>query len=76
VSDTGCGIPEDILLQVEEPFFTTKPRGTGLGLSICRKIIEAHGGRMRITSRPGEGTTVEITLPVEFRTTGGPDAAF
>ncbi len=64
VSDTGCGIPEDILLQVAEPFFTTKPRGTGLGLSICKKIVEAHGGEMLITSRHGEGTQVEIMLPI------------
>jgi PAS domain S-box-containing protein len=66
VSDTGPGIPDDILLQIEEPFFTTKPRGTGLGLSICRKIIEAHKGKMEISSMPGKGTRVDIIIPAEL----------
>ncbi|MGD9789441.1 MAG: ATP-binding protein [Phycisphaerales bacterium] len=65
VSDTGAGIPPDILPRVFEPFFTTKPRedGSGLGLSICHAIARDHGGSIDITSRPGEGTTVFVTLP-------------
>jgi PAS domain S-box-containing protein len=66
IADSGCGIPEDILLQIEEPFFTTKPRGTGLGLSICRKIIDAHGGHMYITSKSGIGTSIDLILPAIF----------
>jgi PAS domain S-box-containing protein len=64
--DTGEGIPEEILSKVLEPFFSTKQvgRGTGLGLSLCFGIVEAHGGRIGITSQVGVGTEVRILLPV------------
>jgi len=65
VSDTGCGISEKDLEQVHEPFFTTKTKGTGLGISVCKKIVETHNGNLTIRSRLEEGTTVEITIPVE-----------
>ncbi|RJP16170.1 MAG: hybrid sensor histidine kinase/response regulator [Candidatus Abyssobacteria bacterium SURF_5] len=65
VADTGRGIPPEQLLLVHEPFFTTKLHGTGLGLSICRKLIDAHGGSLTITSKVNEGTRVEFSLPVE-----------
>jgi signal transduction histidine kinase len=66
VTDTGAGIPPVLLPRVTEPFFTTKPegKGTGLGLAICRRIVRQHLGTIEIESRPGEGTTVRITLPV------------
>lgn len=64
ISDNGCGISEDLLEKVEEPFFTTKGKGIGLGISICKKIVETHGGRLGIKSKVNEGTTVEITLPL------------
>jgi PAS domain S-box-containing protein len=64
ISDTGVGIDENVRRHLFEPFFTTKTRGTGLGLSICKKIVDAHKGSMNITSKVGEGTVVEITLPV------------
>ncbi len=60
--DSGAGIPAENLERIFEPFFTTKTDGTGLGLAVTRKIIEAHGGNLRVTSVPGVGTTVEITL--------------
>ncbi|MBI4831176.1 MAG: PAS domain S-box protein [Candidatus Lindowbacteria bacterium] len=63
IKDTGCGIAEEDIRRIQEPFVTTKIRGTGLGLPICRKIVEAHKGRMQINSKLHEGTTVEITLP-------------
>jgi PAS domain S-box-containing protein len=63
VSDTGCGISEETLEKIHEPFFTTKTRGVGLGIPICKKLIEAHDGILTITSKVSEGTTVEITLP-------------
>lgn len=65
VSDTGCGIPLDLLDRVVEPFFTTKPygEGTGLGLSVVHGIVSAASGAIRITSVPDAGTTVELTLP-------------
>ncbi len=66
VADTGVGIVPEDLLKVMEPFFTTKPegQGTGLGLAICRRIVQEHQGTIEITSEPGRGTTVRITLPV------------
>jgi two-component system NtrC family sensor kinase len=69
LTDTGEGIPEEILNKVLEPFFTTKQvgRGTGLGLSLCFGIVEAHGGRLGITSRVGVGTEVKILLPLAGR---------
>jgi PAS domain S-box-containing protein len=67
IKDTGVGIPPENLEKVFEPFFSTKPvgKGTGLGLSLCFGIAEAHGGRIDIKSRQGEGTEVVLTLPVE-----------
>jgi PAS domain S-box-containing protein len=62
--DEGCGIPEDRIKQLGEPFYTTKEKGTGLGLMVCFKIIEAHGGNMRIKSKLNSGTSVEISLPL------------
>jgi signal transduction histidine kinase len=65
VSDTGGGIPEQVLPSVCEPFFTTRPEGTGLGLAIAKRYIEQNGGRLEIVSRPGEGTTVRLRLPMD-----------
>jgi len=66
-SDDGHGIPPEDLGRVFEPGFTTKGRGvgTGLGLAICYRIIEDHGGTLDVASKPGEGATVSITLPIE-----------
>jgi signal transduction histidine kinase len=65
VTDTGCGIPPDILSHVFEPFFTTKRgRGIGLGLSICRAYVRSHHGEIRVDSVVNHGTTVKLTLPV------------
>jgi signal transduction histidine kinase len=63
VADTGCGIPPEHLLRVQEPFFTTKPHGNGLGLSICRSILWEIGGKLTIDSEPDRGTRVEIAVP-------------
>ncbi|MDF1562390.1 MAG: ATP-binding protein [Deltaproteobacteria bacterium] len=65
VQDTGKGIPPEALTKIFDPFFTTKPvgQGTGLGLSISYKIIEEHGGTIRVTSKIGEGTRFSVQLP-------------
>lgn len=62
--DEGSGIPEEILPRLGEPFYTLKEKGTGLGLMICNKIIKQHNGTITYHSKPQEGTTVEIRLPL------------
>ena len=66
VTDTGVGIPQELLDRVFEPFFTTKDegKGTGLGLAICRRIVNQHQGTIEVESRTGAGTTIRVTLPV------------
>lgn len=65
VSDSGTGMPPDVLAKVFEPFFTTKPpgQGTGLGLSMIYGFAKQSGGHVRLQSQPGEGTTVWLYLP-------------
>ena len=60
VADTGIGIPKEELPRVFDPYFTTRPSGTGLGLAIVHKIVEAHGGEVRLESEPGRGTTATV----------------
>ena len=66
VTDTGCGIKQEHLDKVLEPFFTTKPvgKGTGLGLSVSYGIVQQHGGTLEVESQEGKGTTFKVTLPV------------
>ncbi|NJD38886.1 MAG: HAMP domain-containing protein [Geobacter sp.] len=64
--DTGNGIPPESLEKIFEPFYTTKARGTGLGLAITRQIVEMHHGEIKIESEPGKGTTVTVTLPIDY----------
>jgi two-component system sensor histidine kinase PilS (NtrC family) len=61
--DDGPGIPAEDLPRVGEPFFTTKRGGTGLGLAIAQRIVERHGGTLKIESAPGRGTTARVALP-------------
>ena len=65
VSDTGPGIPREMLSRVFEPFYSGKPHGTGLGLTIAERIVAAHGGRIDIDSAPGRGTRVTLLFPIE-----------
>lgn len=64
VADTGGGIPQDQINHIFEPFYTTKKKGTGLGLMIVQRIVRAHGGRIDLESRVGEGTVFRIWLPL------------
>nr|WP_236692992.1 ATP-binding protein [Aneurinibacillus tyrosinisolvens] len=61
--DEGCGISEERLTRLGEPFYTTKEKGTGLGLTVSYRIIENHGGTINIQSQAGEGTEVSVILP-------------
>jgi two-component system, NtrC family, sensor histidine kinase HydH len=63
ISDTGGGISKEDLPHIFDPYFTTKQSGTGLGLAIVHRIIEAHGGEVKIESTPGEGTTAILGIP-------------
>ena len=68
-TDTGTGIPDDVLPRIFDPFFTTKAvgEGTGLGLSIVHKIIKSHGGSIHVKTAVGHGTTFTVRLPVDAK---------
>jgi len=73
ISDTGPGIPEDVLPHIFDPFFTTKEegKGTGLGLSMVYGIVENHGGKIMAKSKPGQGTTFIIEFPIAIQNNKG-----
>jgi signal transduction histidine kinase len=76
IADTGCGIPEENLSKIRDPFFTTKEvgTGTGLGLSIVDEIVRSHGGELLIESEVGKGSAFTVVLPIK-RAEGAAPAA-
>lgn len=72
-ADQGCGMPEDVLQKIFDPYFTTKPGGIGLGLASAHSIIKRHGGHVEASSRAGEGTTFTLLLPSTGTTSPGSD---
>lgn len=65
ITDTGRGIKRDLLEKIFDPFFTTKERGTGLGLTIASKIMQSHGGFIKVKSEEGRGSTFSLHFPLE-----------
>jgi len=74
VSDTGSGMPEEIMENLWKPLHTTKAKGMGLGLPIVKRIITAHRGDVSVETRLGKGTTFTIRLPIERETVQTPPA--
>jgi len=73
VIDNGSGIPETMMKHMFQLFHSTKGnRGTGIGLAVARKIVEEHEGSISVQSRPGEGSTFTMRLPVEHETLTDP----
>ncbi|WP_208948511.1 trifunctional serine/threonine-protein kinase/ATP-binding protein/sensor histidine kinase [Segnochrobactrum spirostomi] len=64
IEDSGCGMPQEVISRIFQPFFTTKRSGMGVGLAICRSIVEMHGGSLEARSVEGKGSTFFIRLPV------------
>jgi signal transduction histidine kinase len=64
VADDGPGMPANVAEKIFNPFFTTKAQGSGLGLAIVRKIVDAHDGRIDMSTADGRGTRFRVTLPI------------
>jgi len=67
VTDSGCGIPEEQMEKIFDPYFTTRDGGAGLGLMIVQRIVSEHGGDVLVASNPGRGTTMTVRLPVPLK---------
>jgi PAS domain S-box-containing protein len=70
-ADTGTGISEEVMAKLFTPLFTTKAQGMGFGLPICKRVVEAHGGKITVKSTVGKGTTFTVTLPIESKLAKG-----
>ena len=70
-TDTGVGMPKGTMQQIFTPLFTSKAKGMGFGLAISKRIVEAHGGKITVESRVGEGSTFTLSIPIERQQTGG-----
>jgi PAS domain S-box-containing protein len=66
-TDTGIGIPDDVMPKIFSPLFTTKAQGMGFGLAICKRVVEAHGGTINCQTVKGKGTTFTVTLPLDSK---------
>ena len=69
IRDSGSGIAPEDFQRLFQPFHTTKADGHGIGLSVVRRIVEAHGGRIDVSSKPGEGTCFRLAFPLADRRT-------
>ena len=73
ITDTGAGMPPEVISNIFQPYFTTKEMGTGLGLAVCQSIMQEHGGRILADSTPGRGSTFTLQLPLEEVAPGARD---
>jgi signal transduction histidine kinase len=64
IKDNGCGIPDDRIARIFNPFYTSKINGTGLGLGVAKKVLDAHRGTISVSSRVGEGTEFIVSIPL------------
>jgi PAS domain S-box-containing protein len=71
ITDTGSGIPKELIGKIFDPLFTTKAKGIGLGLAVCKSIIDNHKGSISVSSRVNKGTTFTIKLPLDITSTQG-----
>jgi chemotaxis protein histidine kinase CheA len=67
-SDTGTGMSKEVMNKIWSPLFTTKAKGMGLGLPVCKRIVDAHRGKISVESSAGKGSTIRVTLPAEAKT--------
>jgi signal transduction histidine kinase len=72
--DTGIGMSPEVMSKLFTPLYTTKTTGTGLGLAICKRIVEAHEGKISFESATNKGTTFTVTLPMKQKTRNQKDA--
>jgi signal transduction histidine kinase len=70
IADTGSGIPEELLDEIDQIYFTTKKSGSGIGLYVARLVVESHGGAILVQSDPGTGTCFTVNLPLQNETPG------
>ncbi len=76
ISDTGTGIADQVLPKLFSPLSTTKAQGMGFGLAICKRVVEAHGGKIEVKTAQGVGTTFTIILPIEVKKNVGVESAW
>ncbi len=72
IEDTGRGMTPEVLARCQELFFTTKSNGTGIGLALCKTLVESTGGTLHVDSTPGEGTRIDIRVPLNLNPTPTP----
>ena len=72
VRDSGRGMAPEVLANIFKPFFTTRGEGTGLGLSLAKSVVDAHGGRIEVSSEPGSGSSFRVILPVRGASANAP----
>jgi signal transduction histidine kinase len=64
VIDSGSGIPDELLDEIDQIYFTTKSSGSGIGLYVARLVVESHGGEIAVRSEPGRGSAFTVRLPI------------